>query len=64
MFPVVGERRFWKADTVKLQWSPRGNALLCTTTTEMDTTNKSYYGEQQLHLVLTTGLSYSVNLGE
>lgn len=47
-FPTVSNKTFMKADGVHFNWNSKGTALLCTTSTEVDKTNQSYYGEQQL----------------
>ena len=40
-----------------------GSAVLVVTTTDVDTTGASYYGEQTLHYISTSGESSMVQLG-
>lgn len=61
-FAPVSNKTFMNADSVTFAWSPNGQAILCTASTDVDKSNQSYYGEQQLFLMLTTGESYRVQL--
>ena len=42
-------KSFYKADQVAMKWNPKGGALLVHTSTDVDTTGKSYMGETGLY---------------
>lgn len=52
-FPNVESPRalksFYKAQDVDFKWSPSGDALIIQTSTDVDTSGKSYYGETGLY---------------
>lgn len=52
------------ADHVELIWNKRGTGLLLLSSTEVDKTGASYYGNQALHFLNTKGDSCSVPLGK
>jgi translation initiation factor 2A len=45
---IVASRSFYRADEVKFSWNRKGTAVLVVTTTDVDKTGASYYGEQGL----------------
>jgi len=49
------QKQFYKADKISFQWNSSGRSLLAHTTTDVDKTNKSYYGESNLYLLHTNG---------
>ncbi|KAF0700205.1 Aste57867_9259 [Aphanomyces stellatus] len=51
----VAFKSFYKAQEVKMKWSPNGNALIIETSTDVDTSGKSYYGETNLFFVQSDG---------
>ena len=51
----VSQKTFFKADGVQLKWNSLGTSLLCMTSTDVDKTNKSYYGENNLFLLGVAG---------
>jgi len=59
---LIANKSFYKADSVSMDWNPQGNALLVTTLLESDSTNKSYYGEQNLQFLSTRGDGMRVGL--
>nr|XP_058942590.1 eukaryotic translation initiation factor 2A-like [Pocillopora verrucosa] len=61
---VLANKSFFKADRVKLMWNKKGSAVLVVTTTDVDTTGASYYGEQTLHYISTSGESSMVQLAK
>lgn len=61
---VLANKSFFKADRVKLLWNNKGSALLVITTTDVDSTGASYYGEQTLHYISTSGESSMVQLAK
>ncbi|XP_064394143.1 eukaryotic translation initiation factor 2A-like [Halichondria panicea] len=61
---IMASRSFYKSDTVSFSWNKKGSAVLVTTTTEVDKTGASYYGEQGLHYVSARGESNMVQLSK
>lgn len=53
-------KSFFKADSCQLQWNDLGNAVLCVATTDFDSSNKSYYGENTLYLLSFQGVNGSL----
>ncbi|RHZ28162.1 hypothetical protein DYB31_002271 [Aphanomyces astaci] len=47
----VAFKSFYKAQDVKMKWAPNGSALIIETSTDVDTSGKSYYGETNLFYV-------------
>ncbi|OQR94137.1 eukaryotic translation initiation factor 2A [Thraustotheca clavata] len=51
----VAFKSFYKAQDVKLKWAPNGSALIIETSTDVDTSGKSYYGETNLFFLQSDG---------
>jgi translation initiation factor 2A len=51
----VSQKTFFKGDKVKLEWNREGSSILVLAQTEVDKSNKSYYGESTLYLLSATG---------
>ena len=51
----VARKSFFRVSEVDLMWSPIGNAVLILGSSEVDATNKSYYGETALHYLKADG---------
>jgi hypothetical protein len=51
------QKQFYKADKIAFLWNSTGRSLLAHTTTDVDKTNKSYYGESNLYLLHTNGVN-------
>ncbi|SPO01371.1 related to eukaryotic translation initiation factor 3 subunit 9 [Cephalotrichum gorgonifer] len=51
----MSQKSFFKSDKVKLSWNNLGTALLVEALTEVDKSNKSYYGETILYLLSAKG---------
>eukprot|EP00899_Mesostigma_viride_P019404 jgi/Mesvir1/27465/Mv07243-RA.3 len=51
----VARKSFFKASSVRTYWNKLGTALLVYAHTDVDKTNKSYYGESNLHFVTADG---------
>ncbi|KAJ3740333.1 eukaryotic translation initiation factor eIF2A-domain-containing protein [Lentinula detonsa] len=49
------QKSFFKADRSTLKWNALGTQLLLLTQTDVDNTNKSYYGETSLYLLSAAG---------
>lgn len=52
---ISASKSFYKAQDVKLKWSPSGSALIIETRTDIDTSGKSYYGETGLFFLQSDG---------
>lgn len=48
---AVGNKTMFRASDAEIKWSPNGQAGLVKTTTDVDATGKSYYGESKLAFV-------------
>lgn len=51
----TAQKSFFKSDKVKLEWNSQGTSLLVEALTDVDKSNKSYYGETTLYLLSATG---------
>jgi translation initiation factor 2A len=51
----ISNKTFFKADKVKFLWNSLGTGVLVLTSTEVDTTGQSYYGETNLYYMSTAG---------
>lgn len=59
---AIACKSFFQADRVDLLWNKRGTGILLLTSTEVDKSGASYYGNQSLHFMATKGDSCSVPL--
>ncbi|KAG2021185.1 eukaryotic translation initiation factor 2A [Coprinopsis cinerea AmutBmut pab1-1] len=53
--PPTCQKTFFKADRAQMKWNVLGTQVLLLTQTEVDNTNKSYYGETGLYLLSAAG---------
>ncbi|KAI9140595.1 eukaryotic translation initiation factor eIF2A-domain-containing protein [Paraphysoderma sedebokerense] len=51
----VSSKTFYKADKVRFVWNELGTGVLVLTSTEVDQTGKSYYGENNLYYLAVAG---------
>ena len=51
----VSQKTFFKGDKVQLKWNDHGNGLIVLAQTEVDKTNKSYYGETNMYFLSADG---------
>uniref|UniRef100_A0A914XLD1 Eukaryotic translation initiation factor 2A n=1 Tax=Plectus sambesii TaxID=2011161 RepID=A0A914XLD1_9BILA len=63
-FTQVSNKTFFKCDNASFLWNCKGTALIVIAMTDVDTTNQSYYGEQNIYLVLPNGESCPVPLAK
>lgn len=49
------QKTFFKSDKVSMKWNAAGTMLLVVTQTEVDKTNKNYYGETNMYLMSAAG---------
>lgn len=59
---TVAFKSFFQCDHVEMKWNKRGTGLLILTSTEVDKTGASYYGNQALHFMSTKGDSCAITL--
>lgn len=59
----TSQKQFFKGDTCQFQWNALGTSILALVSTDVDSSNKSYYGESQLYLFGITGaFDHKINL--
>jgi translation initiation factor 2A len=51
----VSQKTFFKADKVQLKWNDEGTSLIVLAQTDVDKTNKSYYGETNMYILSSSG---------
>ena len=52
---AVSQKTFCKGDKVQLKWNQEGTSLIVLAQTEVDKTNKSYYGETNMYILSANG---------
>jgi translation initiation factor 2A len=60
----VSQKQFFKGDKVQMIWNKNGTGLIVHAQTEVDKSNKSYYGESTMFLLTTTGFDSRITLGK
>uniref|UniRef100_A0A915Q122 Eukaryotic translation initiation factor 2A n=1 Tax=Setaria digitata TaxID=48799 RepID=A0A915Q122_9BILA len=61
-FTTVASKTLFKCDKINFLWSCKGSAMIVMAILDVDKSNKSYYGEQNLYLVAVNGDSCAVPL--
>ncbi|KAK0649495.1 eukaryotic translation initiation factor eIF2A-domain-containing protein [Cercophora newfieldiana] len=51
----ISQKTFFKGDKVQLKWNALGTSLIVLAQTEVDKSNKSYYGETNMYLLSANG---------
>lgn len=51
----VSQKTFFKGDKVQLKWNEEGTSVIVLAQTEVDKTNKSYYGETNMYILSANG---------
>jgi translation initiation factor 2A len=51
----VSQKTFFKGDKVQLKWNDLGTSVIVLAQTEVDKTNKSYYGETNMYILSANG---------
>ncbi|KAK4231967.1 putative cytosolic translation initiation factor 2A [Podospora fimiseda] len=51
----ISQKTFFKGDKVQLNWNQLGTSLIVLAQTEVDKSNKSYYGETNMYLLSANG---------
>ncbi|KAB5533626.1 eukaryotic translation initiation factor eIF2A-domain-containing protein [Coniochaeta sp. 2T2.1] len=52
---AISQKTFFKGDKVQLKWNAQGTHLIVLAQTEVDKSNKSYYGETTMYLLSSNG---------
>ncbi|KAK4611940.1 Eukaryotic translation initiation factor 2A [Fulvia fulva] len=52
---IVSQKTFFKGDKVQLKWNQEGTSLIVLAQTEVDKSNKSYYGETNMYILSANG---------
>ncbi|XP_077554505.1 eukaryotic translation initiation factor 2A isoform X1 [Haemaphysalis longicornis] len=60
----IANKSFYKSDKVDFYWNKKGSGVLLLTSTEVDKTGGSYYGDQGLHFLRTNGDTAMVKRGK
>lgn len=51
----ISQKTFFKGDKVQLKWNAQGTSLIVLAQTDVDKSNKSYYGETTMYLLSSNG---------
>lgn len=51
----ISQKTFFKGDKVQLKWNQQGSSLIVLAQTDVDKSNKSYYGETTMYLLSANG---------
>ena len=51
----VSQKTFYKGDKVQLKWNDEGTSVIVLAQTEVDKSNKSYYGETNMYILSASG---------
>ncbi|KAF7495591.1 Eukaryotic translation initiation factor 2A [Sarcoptes scabiei] len=57
---AVASKSFYKADSVEIKWNHRGDAILILSSTDHDSSGKSYYGVTMLHYLNLLNESHTI----
>eukprot|EP00961_Rhodomonas_salina_P145026 1952119-Rhodomonas_salina.1 len=60
----VSRKQMFRASDASFLWSPNGAGVLVRTSTDVDTSGKSYYGESKLTFLASDGSDLNVALGK
>lgn len=52
---AVSQKTFFKGDKVQLKWNDEGTSVIVLAQTEVDKSNKSYYGETNMYILSANG---------
>ena len=51
----VSQKTFFKGDKVQMKWNDLGTSVIVLAQTDVDKTNKSYYGETNMYILSANG---------
>lgn len=51
----VSQKTFFKGDKVQLKWNNLGTSLIVLATTDVDKSNRNYYGETNMYILSANG---------
>lgn len=62
---AVSQKTFYKADKVQLKWNATGTSIIVLASTDVDKSNRSYYGESNMFILNANGgFDSRIQLGE
>ena len=62
---AVSQKTFYKGDKVQLKWNATGTSIIVLATTDVDKSNRSYYGESNMFILSANGgFDSRIQLGE
>ncbi len=59
----VSQKSFFKGDKVQMKWNQLGTGVVVLAQTEVDASNRNYYGESTMVLLTTSGFDSRITLG-
>lgn len=61
----VSQKTFFKGDKVQLKWNSLGTSIIVLAQTDVDKSNRSYYGETNMYILSANGgFDSRIDLGE
>lgn len=61
----VSQKTFFKGDKVQLKWNQLGTSVIVLAQTDVDKSNRSYYGETNMYILSADGgFDSRITLGE
>lgn len=51
----ISQKTFFKGDKVQFKWNNAGNSIIILASTDVDKSNKSYYGETNMYILSANG---------
>ena len=62
---VLSQKTFFKGDKVQFKWNDLGTSVIVLAQTDVDKSNKSYYGETNMYILSASGgFDSRISLGE
>jgi translation initiation factor 2A len=61
---VIAQKSFFQADSVDMKWNHQGTCCLLLIQADVDKSNNSYYGNQQLHGINTKGDTFMISMSK
>jgi translation initiation factor 2A len=60
----VSQKSFFKGDKVQMKWNANGTSVIVLAQTDVDKSNKNYYGESTMFILSTSGFDARIDLGK
>ena len=62
---ALSQKTFFKGDKVQFKWNELGSSVIVLAQTDVDKSNKSYYGETNMYILSASGgFDSRIHLGE